>query len=102
MKSDSSFEQSTEVSFFKGSRLFMGTTLYLIRQDLDRVSSSLFRASDIDMDIVFIEEATSIASSSVKGVVVAAKGRVVGWLPPTMTYDDLVGKIFSSEHVIVI
>ena len=80
----------------------MGTTLYLIRQDLDRVSSSLFRASDIDMNIVFIEEATSMASSSVKGVVVAAKGRVVGWLPPTMTYDDLVGKIFSSEHVIVI
>lgn len=80
----------------------MGTTLYLIRQDLDRVSSSLFRASDIDMDIVFIEESTSIASSSVKGVVFAAKGRVVGCLPPTMTYDDLVGKIFSSEHVIVI
>ena len=102
MKSDSSFEQSIEVSFFKGSLAVMGTTLYLIRQDLDRVSSSLFRASDIDMDIVFIEEATSIASSSVKGVVVAAKGRVVGWLPPTMTYDDLVGKIFSSEHVIVI
>ena len=80
----------------------MGTTLYLIRQDLDRVPSSLFQASDIDMDIVFIEEATSIASSFVKGVVVAAKGRVVGCLPPTMTYDDLVGKILSSEHVIVI
>jgi hypothetical protein len=80
----------------------MGTTLYLIRQDLDRVSSSLFRASDIDVDIVFIEEATSIASSSVKGVVVAAKGRMVSCLPPTMTYDDLVVKIFSSEHVIVI
>ena len=80
----------------------MGTTLYLIRQDLDRVPSSLFQASDIDMDIVFIEEATSIASSSVKGVMVAAKGRVVSCLPPTMTYDDLVGKIFSSEHVIVI
>ena len=80
----------------------MGTTLYLIRQDLDRVPSSLFQASDIDIDIVFIEEATSIASSSVKGVVVAAKGMAVGCLPPTMTYDDLVGKIFSSEHVIVI
>lgn len=80
----------------------MGTTLYLIRQDPDRVSSSLFRASDMDMEIVFIEEATSIASSSVKGVVVAAKEMAVGCLPPTMTYDDLVGKIFSSEHVIVI
>jgi hypothetical protein len=55
----------------------------------------------MDIDIVLIEEATSIASS-VKGVVVAAKGMAVGCLPPTMTYDDLVGKIFSSEHVIVI
>ena len=80
----------------------MGTTLYLIRQDPDRISSSLFRASDMDMDIVLIEEATSIASSSVKGVVVAAKGRMVSCLLPTMTYDDLVGKIFSSKHVIVI
>ena len=80
----------------------MGTTLYLIRQDPDRISSSLFRASDMDMDIVIIEEATSIASSSMKGIVVAAKGMAVGYLPATMTYDDLVGKIFSSEHVIVI
>ena len=80
----------------------MGTTLYLIRQDPDRISSSLFRASDMDMDIVLIEESTSIASSSMKGIVVAAKGMAIGYLPPTMTYDDLVGKIFSSEHVIVI
>ena len=80
----------------------MGTTLYLIRQDLDCISSSLFRASDMDMDIVLIEEVTSITSSSMKGVVVTAKERVVGCLAPTMTYDDLVGKIFSSEHVIVI
>ena len=80
----------------------MGTTLYLIRQDPNLISSSLFRASDIDMDIVFIEEAISIDSSSMKGVVFTALERVVGCLPPTMTYDDLVGKIFSSEHVIVI
>jgi hypothetical protein len=72
----------------------MSTTLYLIRQDPDRISSSLFQASDMDMDVVLIEEVTSIASSM--------KGMAVGYLPPTMTYDDLVGKIFSSEHVIVI
>ena len=80
----------------------MGTTLYLIRQDPDRISSSLFRASDMDMEIVLIEEATSTASSSMKGIDVDAKGMAIGYLPPTMTYDDLVGKIFSSEHVIVI
>ena len=48
----------------------MGTTLYLIRQDLDRVSSSLFQVSDADIDIVFVEQASLIIPSSVKGVVV--------------------------------
>ena len=80
----------------------MGTTLYLIRQDLDRISSSLFRASDADIDIVFIEQAASIIPSFVKGVVVGAEGIVVGRSHSTMTYDDLIEKIFSSEHVIVI
>jgi hypothetical protein len=80
----------------------MGTTLYLIRQDLDHVSSSLFQVSDVDIDIVFVEQASSIIPSSVKGVVVGAEGIVVGRSHPTMTYDDLIEKIFSSEHVIVI
>lgn len=80
----------------------MGTTLYLIRQDLDCVSSSLFRVSDVDIDIVFVEQASSQIPSSVKGFVVTAEGIVIGRSHPTMTYDDLIEKIFSSEHVIVI
>ena len=80
----------------------MGTTLYLIRQDPDRISSSLFQVSDVGIDIVFVEQASSTIPSSVKGVVVGAEGIVVGRSHPTMTYDDLIGKIFSSEHVIVI
>jgi hypothetical protein len=80
----------------------MGTTLYLIRQDPDRISSSLFRASDTDIDIVFVEQAASIIPSSVKGVVVGAEEIAVGLSYPTMTYDDLIEKIFSSEHIIVI
>jgi hypothetical protein len=80
----------------------MGTTLYLIRQDLDCVSSSLFRVSDVDIDIVFVEQASSQIPSSVKGFVVGAEGIVIGRSHPTMTYDDLIEKIFSSEHVIVI
>ena len=80
----------------------MGTTLYLIRQDLDRVSSSLFQVSDADIDIVFVEQASSQIPSSVKGFVVGAEGIVIGRSHPTMTYDDLIEKIFSSEHVIVI
>ena len=80
----------------------MSTTLYLLRQHPDCISSALFRASDADMEIVFIEQAASRAPSSVKGVVVADEGMVVGLSHPTMTYDDLVKKIFASEHIIVV
>lgn len=77
-------------------------TLYLIRQHPDHISSSLFRASDTDMDIVFIEQASSLVPSSVKGVVVVTEEMAGGFSHPTMTYDDLVEKIFSSEHIIVV
>ena len=80
----------------------MSAILYILRQQPDLISPSLFQASDIDMDIVFIEHAASIASSSVKGVVVTAEGMEVGGSRPTLTYEELVEKIFSSEHIIVI
>ena len=78
----------------------MGTTLYLLRQHPDCISSSLFRASDSDMDIVFVEQASWIVPSSVKGVAVATEGIVDGLSRPTMTYDDLIEKIFlfRSHH----
>lgn len=80
----------------------MSATLYLLRQQPDLISPSLFRVSDADMDIVFVEYAASIASSFVKGVVVTAEGMVVSGSRPTLTYDDLVERIFSSEHIVVI
>ena len=80
----------------------MGTTLYLLRQHPDLISSSLVRASDTDMDFVFLEQAASIVPSSVKGIVVATEGISVGLSHPTMTYDDLIEKIFSYEHIIVV
>jgi hypothetical protein len=83
-------------------RCDMGTTLYVLRQPLDRISTSIFRTSDSDMDIVFVEQAASIVPSSVKGFVVAAEGMVVEPSCLTMTYDDLIEKIFSSEHIIVV
>ena len=92
-----------EVSFFKElDGIILGTTLYVLRQHPDRISSSLFRASDIDMDIVFVEQASSIVPSSVKGIAVATEGIAVELSHPTMTYDDLIEKVFSSEHIIVI
>jgi hypothetical protein len=80
----------------------MGTTLYLLRQHPDLISSALFRASDADMDIVFIEQTSSIVPSSVKGVVVATEGIAGDLSHPTITYDNLIDKIFTSEHVIVV
>jgi hypothetical protein len=76
--------------------------LYVLRQHPDHISSSLFQSSDADMDIVFIEQVSSTIPSSVKGVAVATEGMAVGLSRRTMTYDDLIEKIFSSEHVIVV
>jgi hypothetical protein len=80
----------------------MNSTLYLLRQHPDRISSALFRASDGDMDIVFMEQVSSILPSSVKGIVVATERLAVGFSHPPMTYDNLIEKIFSSEHILVI
>ena len=80
----------------------MSEALYLLRQHPDHISPSLFRASDTDMDIVFVEQSSSIVHSSVKGVVVATERMAVGLLHRTMTYDDLIEKIFSSKHIIVV
>ena len=103
MKSDSSFDRLTEVSFFKEfDGIILSTTLYILRQHPDRISSSLFRASDTDMDIVFIEQTSSIVPSSVKGIAIAVEGIAVELSHPTMTYDDLIEKVFSSEHIVVI
>jgi hypothetical protein len=77
-------------------------TLYILRQSPDRVSSAIFRASDSDTDLVFIEQAALMVPSSVKGLVVATEGVAVEPLHPTVTYDDLIGKVFSSEHIIVV
>ncbi|MDO8354795.1 MAG: hypothetical protein Q7U76_00170 [Nitrospirota bacterium] len=80
----------------------MGMTLYLLRQQSAGIPASLFYPGDADIDIVFVEQAISTVPSSVKGVVVAVEKEVVGSSCPTMTYDDLIERIFSSEHVIVV
>ena len=59
----------------------MSTTLYLLRQQPDQISHSLFRVSDLDIEVVSIEPIVSMIPSS---------------------YDNLIEKIFSSEKVIVI
>ena len=103
MKSDSLFDRLTEVSFFKEfDGIILSTTLYVLRQHPDRISSSLFRASDTDMDVVFVEQVSSKVPSSVKGIAIVTEGIAVELSHSTMTYDDLIEKVFSSEHIIVI
>jgi hypothetical protein len=80
----------------------MGITLYVLRRSPDRIPSSIFRSSDLDMDIVFAEQAALMVPSSVKGFVIAPEGVAVGVSHPTITFDDLIEKIFSSERIIVV
>ena len=80
----------------------MSATLYLLRQQPDRISPSLFRESDTDMDIVFVEHTTLTTLSSVKGATVSNEGMMVSDSRQTLGYEDLVEKIFSSEHIIVL
>jgi hypothetical protein len=80
----------------------MSATLYLLRQQPDHISSALFRASDVDIDVVFVERVISIASSYVEGAVVTGERIAVGSSREALSYDDLIEKIFSSEHIIVL
>ena len=80
----------------------MSATLYLLRQQPDIISPSLFRASDKEINIVFIEQTVSIAPTLMESAVVSGEGIEVGTSNRALTYDDLVEKIFSSEHVIVL
>jgi hypothetical protein len=80
----------------------MSSTLYLLRKKPELISPSLFQTSDADMDIIFIEEALFKIPPSIKGAVVAAEGMTDSGSRPTITYDDLIHKIFSSDHVVVL
>ena len=80
----------------------MGATLYLLRQQPSRISPSLFQAGDVDIDIVLVEQGTSFATSPLNGAVLTPEGMVLSDSSQTVTYDEVVEKIFSLDHVIVI
>jgi hypothetical protein len=80
----------------------MGTTLYVLRRSPDRIPSSIFRSSDLNMDIVFLEPAASLVPSAVNGLVIESELAVVEGSHSTIIFDDLIDKIFSSEHIIVV
>jgi hypothetical protein len=78
----------------------MSGTLYLLRQQPEHISPSLFLGRDIEQDIVFIEQGASGSLSPL--VVRESEKAMVRDSSHRLTYDELVEKIFSSVHVIVI
>jgi hypothetical protein len=80
----------------------MSATLYLLRQQPEYISPALFLGSDTEKDIVFIEHPASVSPSTMNEIVMTLEKTVVSESAETLTYDDLVEKIFSSAHVIVI
>ncbi len=58
--------------------------------------------SDTNIDVIFMEQGTSLTPSSVEEVTVGEVGAMDGGSRRTLTYDDLIEKIFSSEHVVVV
>ena len=58
----------------------MKNTLYVLRRRSNEIPRTLFHGSDHEMDVVLIEEAAS----------------------HTISYDDLVKKIFEAERTIVL
>ncbi len=80
----------------------MGATLYILRQQQHHISPSLFDMSDAHIDVVFMEQGTSLIHLSVEEVIAGGGSIAARSSRQALTYDDLVEKIFSSEHVVVL
>jgi len=80
----------------------MGVTLYILRQQHYHISPSLFDMSDAHIDVVFMEQGTSLTHLGAEGVMVGGGSITARSSCQALTYDDLVEKIFSSEHVVVL
>ena len=80
----------------------MGVTLYILRQQHHHISPSLFDMSDTHIDVVFMEQGTSLTHLGAEGVMVGGGSITARSSCQALTYDDLVEKIFSSEHVVVL
>ena len=80
----------------------MGATLYILRQKYDHISPSLFHMSDAHIDVVFLGQSTSLTRLGIEEVSVSEGSIVARNSRQALTYDDLVEKIFSSEHVVVL
>lgn len=82
----------------------MGVTLYILRQQHHHhhISPSLFDMSDAHIDVVFMEQGTSLTHLGAEGVIAGGGSIATRSSRQALTYDDLVEKIFFSEHVVVL
>ena len=80
----------------------MSRTLYLLRQQPEHISPALFRVSDVENEVVLTNQLVPRICASVKGTAVNSEKMLVTDSAGTVTYDELIEKIFSSSHVIVI
>ena len=80
----------------------MSTTLYLLRRPADQIPTSVFRASENEGDIVALDDSalTSLSSSRTQIPTVRSARRSIG--SPSLTYEELIDRIFDHDHVIVI
>jgi hypothetical protein len=80
----------------------MGETLYILRQQHNHISHSLFDMSDAHIDVVFMEQGTSLTHLRVEEVMVGVGSIVARSSRQALPYDDLVEKIFLSDYVVVL
>ena len=79
----------------------MNSFLYLLRRPPDQIPDALFQPSDALGDVVLLEAATSSVMSVPHGIVLRL-GQDRARYEGTLTYDELVKKIFDSQRVMVI
>jgi hypothetical protein len=80
----------------------MASTLYILRKQPSAISPTLFQLGEADMEVVFIERVPLISPAFENGSFVSDKKVAGGSSVPTITYDDLIMKIFSFDHIVVL
>ena len=77
----------------------MKKTLYLLRKPIDQINSALFHPTKSQGDVILLEESVGRLFPYEGGVVFSLRNDEVD---DGLTYDDLVKKIFESDHTVVI
>jgi hypothetical protein len=77
----------------------MNKTLYLLRKPIHQIDPAVFLASESQGDVVLLEESGGETFSYAGGAVFSLTDDQGSH---TLTYDDLVKKIFEHDHAMVI